>query len=55
MNYLEVKLLLCLIISREIVEINGLDLLIKIIPAAAVTAFTIYKWIVLYKQNKKQK
>jgi hypothetical protein len=53
MHYLEVKLLLMLIITWEIAEISGIDLLIKIIPAVFVTAFTIYKWIKLHKQDKK--
>jgi hypothetical protein len=53
MTYLEVKLLVLLIISYEIADLNNIDLLIKIIPAAVVTGFTIYKWIKLYNKDKK--
>ncbi|MDP1816725.1 MAG: hypothetical protein Q8K92_19890 [Leadbetterella sp.] len=52
MTYLELKLLLFLIITWEITDINGIDLIIKIIPSAAVTGFTIYKWIKLHNKNK---
>lgn len=50
---IEPKLLIAYLGSIEILNLQNLDYAVKIIPAFLVSAFTIYKWVIFYRKNKK--
>lgn len=50
---IEPKLLLMFYAAIKIVEMEHLDLSAKLIPAFLVSAFTVYKWVIFYRKNKK--
>ena len=50
---IEPKLLLMFWASIQILEMEYLDYVVKIIPAVLVSGFTLYKWVVFYKKNNK--
>ena len=49
---IEPKLLIAYLGSIEVLNLQNLDYAVKIIPAFLVSAFTVYKWIVLYRKNR---
>lgn len=50
---IEPKILIAYLGSIEILNLQNLDYAVKIIPALLVSAFTLYKWVLVYRKNKK--
>lgn len=49
----EPKLLIAYLGSIEILNLQNLDYAVKVIPALLVSAFTVYKWVIFSRKNKK--
>ena len=50
---IEPKLLLMFYAAIKITEMEHLDFAARVIPAFLVSAFTVYKWVIVYRKNKR--